>query len=232
MEREKEQISLSLIAPCPLPQRPLVPLWLPSLPSRPLTATATPRGAGDAPAGLGWARVLVATLGPCLGLLPSRSYSVPHDPSGAAWRRGGGQPGELGTTSKVWWSGRPLPLGWGQGPDTRLPPPSPSQVPSRGGCRLLPTLLGNRSREASASAPKASRLPCVCAHTCECVRLGVAEGVRAQRVPVWRAVPCEGCVRAQGACVSAQPPFQRKPGALLPPDLPSVPPALPEPHGA
>lgn len=102
-----------------VPSLPPAPSWLrcgcPVFHLWPLTATATPRGAEDAPAGLGLARVPEAALGPCLSLLPSLSERVPHDPSGAARRRGGRRPGLLGA-SRVWWPGRPLPWGWEQGP--------------------------------------------------------------------------------------------------------------------
>lgn len=58
----------------------LAPLWLSSLPSLAPHCHCHPTWAEDAPAGLGLARVLVAALGPCLGLLPSLSSSVPDDP--------------------------------------------------------------------------------------------------------------------------------------------------------
>lgn len=146
------------------PSRPpsllLVPLWLPSLPSLAPHCHCHPTWAEDAPAGLGLARVLVAALGPCLGFLPSLSSSVPHDPSGAAWRRGSGQPGLQGT-SRAWGPGRPSP-GVGTGPGT-CSQPFPSRGSSPGGVSPPPHIFGQLQQRSLCLRPQSllSRL-CVC----------------------------------------------------------------------
>lgn len=54
--------------------------------------------------------------------------------------------------------------------------------------------------------------PCVCVRThLQVCEAPCGQGCWSRRVPAWRAIPGEGCV-------GTQPPFQRKPGALLPPD--------------
>lgn len=78
------------------------------------------------------------------------------------------------------------------------------------GSSLLPTLLGNHSREASLPQTPKSPVPalCVCAHVRVCETLGAAECFGALCVPDWSVAPTghSGLVWglqqcAQGACM-------------------------------
>lgn len=80
---------------------------------------------------------------------------------------------------------------WG-GAEPWHPPPSqvPHVAPSQEGSSLLPTLLGNHSREDSLPQTPKSPVPalCVCAHERACEALGAAECMGALCVPDWSTV--------------------------------------------
>lgn len=106
---------------------------------------------------------------------------------------------------------------WGGGRALAPSAGGPPAISFRGPLQMgvsPPHTAGQPQQRSLCLSPQSLPAPprvCVCAHTCKCVRLRVAKGVGARRVPAWRAVPGEGCV-------GTQPPFQRKPGALLPLD--------------
>lgn len=135
--RKRTNISVLNSIPSPPLQRPPGPAVAaqssisgPSLPLPPRT------GQGTLQLVWGWLGSQQPALGPWLSLLPSLSCGVPHRPSGAAWRRGGGRRALPGS-GEVRRPGR-LALWGGQGPGT-CPQPSPSQGPSREGSSRLPT---------------------------------------------------------------------------------------------
>lgn len=113
---------------------------------------------------------------------------------------------------------------WG-GAEPWRPPPSqvPHRAPSQEGSSLLPTLLGNHSREASLPQTPKSPVPalCVCAHERAREALGAAECMGAPCVPDWSAVPgpfrtwgggLQQCVRGarMGVCHGSTPPLPKK----------------------
>lgn len=175
MEQEKEQISLSLIASLPLPSSPRFRCGCPVFHLWPLNCHCRPTWGRGRSSWSGVGQGPRTRPGAPLGPLPSLSYGVPHRPFRCCVEEGRQAATPVGPRSVT----RPGSAARGGCGRSALAP-APGRLPHR----VPPTPSRGLASSPRCWATTAEKPPClrpevassalrVCAHMCECVKLGV-----------------------------------------------------------